>query len=176
MLQADQEADDETKDWLDNMMSNSVSVKKWSGLPDKPPLSETHKSLLRRQQFENRAMRKTLILKTGTPDITEEVSALFLHSCSMKHSLMPLVLALICPACNLMSFFYAWHEEYIGICNMKPNKSYCPGVLDSKVHSWARSRGYQLWRANGCANVQDFRSRTLPLLCICPCDFAKPDF
>lgn len=85
-LQVDQEADDETKDWLDNMMSNSVSVKKWSGLPDKPPLSQTHKSLLRRQQSENRVMRKTLILNTGTPDITEEASAI--PFASIQHSLI----------------------------------------------------------------------------------------
>lgn len=106
-LQVDQEADDETKDWLDNMMSNSVSVKKWSGLPDKPPLSETHKSLLRRQQSENRFMRKTLILKTGTPDITEEASANAFCMHADEDTLIPPLQFAICPVCDLVSLFNA---------------------------------------------------------------------
>ncbi|KAK9915025.1 hypothetical protein WJX75_003738 [Coccomyxa subellipsoidea] len=73
-LQMDQEADDETKDWLDNMMSNSVSVKKGSGLVAASKLSGAHKSLQRREHADNRAMRKTLILRTGTTDMTEEGS------------------------------------------------------------------------------------------------------
>ena len=83
-MQMDQEADDETKDWLDNMMSNSVSVKKGSGLVAASKLSGAHKSLQRREHADNRAMRKTLILRTGTTDMTEEVLSAVLAPESLR--------------------------------------------------------------------------------------------
>ncbi len=79
----DQEADDETKDWLDNMMSNSVSAKKGQGMAAASQLREAHKSLQRRELADSRAMRKTLILKTATADMDEARPCLITHTRSV---------------------------------------------------------------------------------------------
>lgn len=76
----DQEADDETRDWLDNMMSNSVSAKKAAGpaaaaAAASAALVEKHRALQRRDHADSRAMRKTLILRTGTADSPFEACA-----------------------------------------------------------------------------------------------------
>lgn len=60
-----EEQDDETQDWLNTMMNNSVSTKKWSGLGAIPGASR--KSVVQLPP-PDRAMRKTMILRAGTGD------------------------------------------------------------------------------------------------------------
>jgi hypothetical protein len=61
-----EDQDDETQDWLNNMMNNVVSTRKWSGLG--PGMGTARKSILQPPHLD-RAMRKTMIMRTGTGDL-----------------------------------------------------------------------------------------------------------
>ena len=66
-LQMGQEADEETQNWLDNMMSNRVVSRAGSGTrPDQALSSGGLKTP--KPKPGDRAMRKTLILRAGTSD------------------------------------------------------------------------------------------------------------
>lgn len=70
-VQAGQEADEETQNWLDNMMSNTVATKASSGTGgDLVP----NLGILRapKPKPEDRAMRKTLIMRTGTSEVWQQ--------------------------------------------------------------------------------------------------------
>ena len=69
-----QEADEETQNWLDNMMSNRVVSRGGSATrPDLAPASGGSKTP--KPKPGDRAMRKTLILRAGTSDVVSACSA-----------------------------------------------------------------------------------------------------
>ena len=74
VVQMGQEADEETQNWLDNMMSNTVTAKTSFGLGGD---LVTTPSALRtpKPKTGDRAMRKTLILRTGTSEVSQQLLA-----------------------------------------------------------------------------------------------------
>lgn len=62
-----QEADEETQNWLDNMMSNTVAAKTASA-SGADLVSSPGTARPPRPKPGDRAMRKTLIMRTGTSD------------------------------------------------------------------------------------------------------------
>ncbi len=73
LMQVGQEADEETQNWLDNMMSNTVAAKTPSGtggdLVSSPGAVRAPKP-----KPGDRAMRKTLIMRTGTSEVRQHLS------------------------------------------------------------------------------------------------------
>lgn len=94
-VQIGQQADEETQNWLDNMMSNTVNVKASSGSgTDLVSSSKTPKP-----KPGDRAMRKTLIMRTGTSEVCNLPGTLFGKSfhfacyaaaCSAPHNTLQL--------------------------------------------------------------------------------------
>ena len=66
--QAGQEADEETQNWLDSMMSNKVAAKASSGAGG-DLVSSLGALRAPKPRPEDRAMRKTLIMRTGTSEV-----------------------------------------------------------------------------------------------------------
>ena len=83
-VQIGQQADEETQNWLDNMMSNTVNAKANSGSgTDLVSSSKTPKP-----KPGDRAMRKTLIMRTGTSEVCSRPGTLFgriSHFASLLH-------------------------------------------------------------------------------------------
>ena len=94
-MQIGQQADEETQNWLDNMMSNTVNAKANSGSgTDLVSSSKTPKP-----KPGDRAMRKTLIMRTGTSEVCNLPGTLFGKSfhfassapaCSASHNTLQL--------------------------------------------------------------------------------------
>ena len=75
-LQMGQEADEETQNWLDNMMSNRVVSR--GGSATRPDLSlSPSRPKTPKPKPGDRAMRKTLILRAGTSDAVSACFAQF---------------------------------------------------------------------------------------------------
>ena len=71
-MQIGQEADEETQNWLDNMMSNTVAAKANAGTGDL--VSSPSAMRTSRPKPGDRAMRKTLIMRTGTSEVCQQGS------------------------------------------------------------------------------------------------------
>ncbi len=74
-MQVGQEADEETQNWLDNMMSNTVVAKTPSGAGG-DLVSSLGALRAPKPKPGDRAMRKTLIMRTGTSEVRQHLSHL----------------------------------------------------------------------------------------------------
>ena len=71
-MQVGQEADEETQNWLDNMMSNTVAAKVPSGTGG-DLISSLSTAKSSKPKPGDRAMRKTLIMRTGTSEVRQQL-------------------------------------------------------------------------------------------------------
>ena len=71
-MQVGQEADEETQNWLDNMMSNTVVAKASSGTGG-DLVSSLSAVRSPKPKPGDRAMRKTLIMRTGTSEVCQQL-------------------------------------------------------------------------------------------------------